>query len=127
MKLMKKNTHMLTKKKDSYFLKFDWSKITEKNSSVHSEQLNDSNKIGSESGLNEILQVKKKIKEFESSHTKMVQMSLVVELMLDSAKLYYYSQSLLYFIIDNIGCFLSKTVDEIKEYLQVNKNLLSEG
>ena len=45
-------------------LKIDWSKITDRNSSVHSEELSPAENH-EEGGLDEMLQVKRKIKEVE--------------------------------------------------------------
>lgn len=65
MKLMKKNSSLTqipqpTKKPNSS-IKFDWTKITDKNSSVHSEELNYHTKVV-EGNIDEILTIKKKVK-----------------------------------------------------------------
>ena len=67
MKLMKKNSYLTNPiKKQPPALKFDWSKITETDSSVHSEEL--SPMVGEEDtkGLDDLLKVKRKIKDFEN-------------------------------------------------------------
>ena len=66
MKLMKKNSSNLagSMKKIQPALKIDWSKITDRNSSVHSEELSPAENH-EEGGLDEMLQVKRKIKEVE--------------------------------------------------------------
>lgn len=62
---MKKNSSLTqipqpTKKPNSS-IKFDWTKITDKNSSVHSEELNYHTKVV-EGNIDEILTIKKKVK-----------------------------------------------------------------
>lgn len=61
MKLIKRNS-VLKRKKETVF-KFDWGRITEKNSSVHSEELGAHEATGEEE-LNELLMLKRQVKEF---------------------------------------------------------------
>lgn len=59
MKLIKRNSHVKPKKQTA--IKFDWTRITDKNSSVHSEQLG--GHVGGDEGqLNDLLTLKRKIK-----------------------------------------------------------------
>lgn len=67
MKLMKKNSSIHSAKpKIGSQVKIDWSKITDKTSSVHSEELNYKSKEVSGGDIDEICNLKKKVKEFEA-------------------------------------------------------------
>jgi hypothetical protein len=66
MKLMKKNSSLSqgnqqNNKKPNAMTKFDWTKITDRNSSVHSEELNYNTKAV-EGNIDEILSLKKRVK-----------------------------------------------------------------
>ena len=85
MKLMKKNSSVGSSlKKAPQPLKIDWNRLADRKASVHSEEL--SPVIRHEEHLDELLQVKKKIKEIEGEHRKMVEIALVLESLLETDK-----------------------------------------
>lgn len=75
MKLIKRTS--LPKRKKETVFRFDWTRITEKNSSVHSEELG-VQALGGEEELNDLLVLKRQIKEFENEHARMLELSLVL-------------------------------------------------
>jgi hypothetical protein len=66
MKLMKKNSVSSATRRKEAVSRFDWNKITEKNSSVHSEELGGSMEGSNEGELSELLMLKRRVKEFEN-------------------------------------------------------------
>jgi hypothetical protein len=78
-----------------------------------------------EQGLDEMLQVKKKIKEMEVEHRKMVDITLTLEAMLESTKEYYYSNTVIYFLTHTLSTLVSRNQAKLQHYLQDNQDFLA--
>ena len=126
MKLMKKNSSVLAKKRPAP-LKFDWSKITERSSSVHSQELSPmlGRKESEVEGLDQMLQVKKKIKEIEGEHRKMVEITLLLESLLQSQKDYHYSNAVIYFLVHTLSVLVTRNLSKLEEYQKQKQQFLA--
>ena len=124
MKLMKKNSlPSQIKPRSSTALKVDWNNITDRSASVHSEELSPM-EAGEEGSLDELLQVKKKVKEVEGEHRRMVEVTLVLETLLESQAEHYYSSSVLYFLVHSLGALVKVNLAKLEEYVLEKKDFL---
>lgn len=113
MKMMKKNSSPPVPKQLPTF-KFDWAKITEPNSSVHSEELQYESRM-EEGQIDAICTLKKRVKEFESGHEKRVELAALIEEMLGyDESSYHYSTVLCYFLTYNLQHLISSTLPELQ-------------
>ena len=120
MKLMKRNSSMRKKPEVGY--KFDWGRILEKDSTVHSEELGEGKGV-----IDDMVLLKRKIKEFENEHTKMLELTLVLENMLECPKDFQYSNTIVYFLVHTLALLAETTRSTIQEFATAEQATLDQN
>ena len=120
MKLIKRNSSI--KKKTQAPFKFDWARILEKDSTIHSEELGEGKGV-----IDDMVLLKKKIKEFENEHTKMLELTLVLENLLECNNDFQYSNTIVYFLVHTLASLTESTLHSIEEFATAEKATLEEN
>ena len=61
--------------------------------------------------------MKKKVKEVEGEHRKMLQIALVLEDLLAMRREHHYSSSMLYFLVHTLGLLVTRNLSKLEDYL----------
>lgn len=78
-----------------------------------------------ESGLDEMLQVKRKIKEMEGEHRKMLEITLILESLLDSEEEHHYSHAIIYFLVHTLSVLVSRNLSRLDAYIEEKQPFLN--
>lgn len=65
-----------------------------------------------------MLQVRRKIKEMEGEHRKMLEITLVLESLLESEQEHHYSHAIVYFLVHTLSLLVGRNVGKLNAYIE---------